>query len=131
MRSGTIFEATNNIVWTDYIPLPDHGIFGDVLRQIGLVPQGERHNYNHHVSRKPPFPYDSSSPNAPRIHFADGGQVHIICYPTPSEAQYNSRPVIALEDASPADFNFLALDRLDPPSKRLEIQSDEDAFCQS
>ena len=38
--------------------------------------------------------------------------------------------VIILDDAEAIDFEFLGLNPLDPPEKRLEDQSAEDALCQ-
>jgi hypothetical protein len=38
--------------------------------------------------------------------------------------------VIILDDAEAIDFEFLGLNPLDPPEKRLEDQSAEDPFCQ-
>jgi hypothetical protein len=38
--------------------------------------------------------------------------------------------VIILDDAEAIDFEFLRLNPLDPPEKRLEDQSTEDPFCQ-
>jgi hypothetical protein len=38
--------------------------------------------------------------------------------------------MIALDDAEAIDFEFLNLDPIDPPLKRLEDQATEDAFCQ-
>lgn len=38
--------------------------------------------------------------------------------------------VIILDDADAIDFEFLGLNPLDPPEKRLEDQTSEDAFCQ-
>jgi hypothetical protein len=34
------------------------------------------------------------------------------------------------EAASPADFDFLQLNRIDPPMQRYETPEDEDSFCQ-
>jgi hypothetical protein len=38
--------------------------------------------------------------------------------------------VIVLEHTSPADFDFLGVDRLDPPLQRYETREEEDVFCQ-
>jgi hypothetical protein len=38
--------------------------------------------------------------------------------------------IIILDDASPTDLEFLALDRMDPPLFRHEKSEEEDAFCQ-
>jgi hypothetical protein len=38
--------------------------------------------------------------------------------------------VIILDNATVVDMEFLKLDRLNPPTKKLESQVDEDAFCQ-
>lgn len=38
--------------------------------------------------------------------------------------------VIVFEAASPADFDFLHLDRLDPPMQRYKTPDEEDSFCQ-
>src|SRR4051812_27265136 len=38
--------------------------------------------------------------------------------------------VIKLEDASPADSDFLDLDRRDPPMLRHKSREEEDGFCQ-
>lgn len=66
--------------------------------------------------------YDSSKDITRRISF-DTSTIMIFGYPSRGG-------VIMLEDASPADIDFLSLDRMDPPTLRYEDPKEEDAFCQ-
>ncbi|KAF1961811.1 hypothetical protein CC80DRAFT_488217 [Byssothecium circinans] len=79
---------------------------------------------------------------APRdVYICDPTPVYEICKdltrrirfetPTVTIYGYPSRGgIIMLEDASPADLEFMALDRMDPIMFRHEDPKDEDAFCQ-
>jgi hypothetical protein len=51
--------------------------------------------------------------------------VHVCIYAWPSKGG-----VIILDHAERVDLEFLDLDPLDPPTKRLHSQKDEDEFCQ-
>ncbi|KAF2188681.1 hypothetical protein K469DRAFT_660444 [Zopfia rhizophila CBS 207.26] len=66
--------------------------------------------------------YDSSKDVTHRISF-DTPTIMIYGYPSRGG-------VIMLEDVSPTDLDFLALDRTDPPMFRHEDPEEEDAFCQ-
>ncbi|KAF2012501.1 hypothetical protein BU24DRAFT_425148 [Aaosphaeria arxii CBS 175.79] len=65
--------------------------------------------------------YDSRKDTTRRINF--GNLVSVFGYPSRGG-------VVILEDTSPADFDFLDLNRADPPMTRHEDPADEDAFCQ-
>jgi hypothetical protein len=65
-----------------------------------------------------PSPYDSTR----RTTFSD---LDVRIYAWPSKGG-----VIILDHAEAVDLEFLGLDPLNPPAKRLPNQSDEDAFCQ-
>ncbi|PGH18376.1 hypothetical protein AJ79_00443 [Helicocarpus griseus UAMH5409] len=75
----------------------------------------------------PPSP-DHTSPNAPRLRFSETA-IHIFGYPTD---QGDEVGVIAFENASAADFEFLSLDRtsINTPA-RFPEQNAENAFCTS
>ncbi|KAF2272645.1 uncharacterized protein EI97DRAFT_436730 [Westerdykella ornata] len=66
--------------------------------------------------------YNASKDTTRRISFETPT---IMIYGYPSRGG-----VIILEDASPTDLEFLALDRMDPPMFRHEDAEDEDLFCQ-
>lgn len=66
----------------------------------------------------PICPYDSSI----RTIFTDT-EAHIYAWPSKGG-------VIILNSADAIDFEFFALNPLDPPASRLPYQADEDDFCQ-
>lgn len=57
-----------------------------------------------------------------RVEF-EGGELYLYAWPSKGG-------VIVLEHAESIDFEFLELDFLNPPTKRLENQFEEDLFCQ-
>ncbi|KAI1129177.1 hypothetical protein F5Y10DRAFT_264338 [Nemania abortiva] len=70
---------------------------------------------------------DHTSPQAPRLEIDEQSlAMHIFGYPSDQGVDAN---VIALEDVSAADFDYVGLDRTDPPSKRLDDQDSENEFC--
>lgn len=77
--------------------------------------------------RKAPSPSpDHTSPDAPRLHVS-ATAIHIFGYPSD---QGHGVGVIALEDATAADFQFLLLDRTSPgPRTRLQDAAAENKFC--
>ncbi|KAH6646272.1 hypothetical protein BKA67DRAFT_669048 [Truncatella angustata] len=70
----------------------------------------------------PPPPPDHTSQQAPRIEVT-ATNISVFGYPSSGE------PVIALEDVSVADIDYLQLDRLKIPKYRLQDQGAEDNFC--
>lgn len=66
----------------------------------------------------PSYPYNSSQ----RVRFTDD-RARILAWPSRGG-------VIVLDEAEAMDFEFLGLDPLDPPMKRLPDDSEEDVFCQ-
>ncbi|KAK8097496.1 hypothetical protein PG984_016635 [Apiospora sp. TS-2023a] len=68
---------------------------------------------------------NTSSPYAPRLVFT-ALHTHVFCYPKPG-----SREILALEDATLVDFDYLGIDRLSwwYTYNRLPDQKAEDVFC--
>ncbi|KAI4247153.1 MAG: hypothetical protein LQ352_006204 [Teloschistes flavicans] len=66
----------------------------------------------------PSYPYDSNQ----RTCFTDD-RAKIFAWPSRGG-------IVVLDEAEAIDYEFLGLDPLDPPMKRLTDDSEEDAFCQ-
>ncbi|KAH7406503.1 hypothetical protein DE146DRAFT_675902 [Phaeosphaeria sp. MPI-PUGE-AT-0046c] len=65
--------------------------------------------------------YDSVKDLSTRVDFYE--EITIFAWPS-------RRGAIVLERPCPADFDFLGLDRLDPPKKRHATRQEEDGFAQ-
>lgn len=100
---------------TSYIPTVNSGLlFNQIMRQEPSSPASPPRQY----LCGPGYPYHSSISTV----FTDT-EAHIYVWPSKGG-------VIILNGADAIDFEFLALNPLDPPTSRLPDQADEDDFCQ-
>ncbi|KAK8087559.1 hypothetical protein PG997_002520 [Apiospora hydei] len=116
------------VTWYHHFPVPNGpGIIWGVLDFLDIDVYGTKHRYDPDA----PTPYESAKPyflntssaDAPRVTFT-ATHIHVFCYP-----KQGSREILALEDATLVDFDYLELDRFEDTYHRLADQKAEDHFC--
>ncbi|KAK7923589.1 hypothetical protein PG985_007660 [Apiospora marii] len=115
------------VKWYHHFPLPNGPFAWTVLGWF------DTDDYGPKAPSEPRLPtaYDraakrflnTSSPDAPRLVFT-ALHTNVFCYPKPG-----SREILALEDATLVDFDYLRIDRFGRTYSRLTDQKAEDIFC--
>ncbi|KAK8054804.1 hypothetical protein PG993_000031 [Apiospora rasikravindrae] len=116
------------VTWYRHFPVPNGpGIVWGILHFLDIDIYGTRNG--HYPDTRTPYEsavpsfLNTSSTDAPRVVFT-ALHTHVFCYP-----KQGSREILALEDATLVDFEYLGLDRFEHSPHRLANQKAEDHFC--